>query len=384
MPISLIANQAATFARQSLTEASDETRRSIAKISSGNRVFEAQEDAASLSIGKGLELESAVLKSAAINAQTGTSLMQIADGALGEIQQIINRMEYLASSALSEQYSSQERSFMDLEYQNMLDEIDRIVDTTEFNGVKILGGVNEVVLNTSGANIDADDGFVGFDFSPNINPADTLQVSFVASTKTLTVTNQTTGAAQTVAVDTPRAGFLNEYNFANIGVTITLNDSFDDATDMPHTGANEQITMVAGTAPSASVYEFQLGSGTTSNDRIDVNMPVVNTAQLNLNFTNLTSITSAGAAKDAIRAANDTLSSLRSTLGANLNRMEVAAQNIQISLENVELARSALLDTDVAAEITNLTTRQLIVESSTAMLAQANQQPQSLLRLLQG
>lgn len=384
MPISLISNQASTFARQSLTDATDETRRSIAKISSGDRVFEAQEDAASLSIGKGLELDVAILRSAAINAQTGISLMQVADGALGEIQQLMERMEAITSQSMSGQYSSQERTFMDVEYQNMLSEVDRIVETTEFNGVQILGGVNEVLLNTSGTSVDADNGFVGYSFSPAVDPTDTFEISYVAITQTLTIFSQNTGAGQTIAVDQPAPGFLNEYTFSNVGVTITLNDQFNAGANMPHTGATEEVTVVAGATASSSIYEFQIGSGTTSNDRIDVTIPLVNSTQLGLVGSNLLTTASATQAKTAIRAAVDSLSSLRATLGANLNRMEIAAQNIDISLENTELARSSLLDADVAEEITRLTTQQLIVESSTAMLAQANAQPESLLRLLQG
>ena len=193
-----------------------------------------------------------------------------------------------------------------------------------------------------------------------------------------------TTEAQTIAVDQPDPGFLTEYTFAKLGVTVTLNDQFDVATDMPYTGATEEISVIAGATPTSSSYEFQLGTGTDTYDRITVNIDLVNTLELGLAGTNTLTVADATTAKTAIHSAVDKLSGVRAQLGANINRMQVAANNIAVSLENNELARSALLDTDVATEITNLTTQQMIVEASTSMLAQANAQPQSLLKLLQG
>ncbi|MEC8067397.1 MAG: flagellin [Pseudomonadota bacterium] len=384
MPISIVSNSSSAIAQRNLTSANSEAQRSISKISSGQRVFNAKEDAAALSIGSGLQVDSASLRAASINASSGVSLMQIADGALSQISEILTRMDTLAVQSQSGQITNTERAYLDEEFQNLKSELDRIATTTEFNGSKLLGGVNSVELNNLGANIDSDDGFVGFQIQDFVNPASVFQVEYNSAAGVMTLTNQTTSEAQSIAVQTPTVGRLNEYNFQSLGVTLTLNSDFDSATDIVHAGAGEEFDVSLSASVTASTYEFQIGRTTAAEDRVLVSLPVINVDQMGLTLSNVAAQSDAGFAVDAIKNALDIVVSARSNLGASINRMEVASRNIQLSLENTESARSALLDADIAAEITNVTAKQVLLEAGTDMLNRANQTPRILLDLVRG
>ena len=109
----------------------------------------------------------------------------------------------------------------------------------------------------------------------------------------------------------------------------------------------------------------------------------VTAADLGVDGDDITDTTNAGTALTNISGAIDTLNTARADIGAAQNRLDYAAANLEVAIENSEAARSTLLDLDLAAEITNFTSKQVLMQSGVAMLAQANQLPQNLLRLLQ-
>ncbi len=382
MPISITSNAASAVAHRNLATSSEESQRSISKISSGNRVFRAKEDAGALSIATGFRKESSVYKAAAINAQSGISLMQIADGSLSQMTEVLDRMKTLTIQSQSDSISNVERAYLDEEFQTLKDEFDRIASSTEFNGRELLGGVNDVQLNTVGANIDSASGFVAFDFREFVDPTSVFEVEYDATVNMMTLHNAVTNVYQSISVQAPTTGRLNVYNFSDLGVELTLNSAFDDATDIVHAGVGEEFDVVASAVATASVYEFQVGPTTAAEDRIVVNLPLVNLTALGLGTSDVASSSAAALASTAIDAAISVISEARSGLGASMNRMEIASVNIQNSMENVEAAKSAVLDVDVALEITNMTAQQLLMEAGTSMLTSANEQPRILLGLL--
>lgn len=384
MPISIVSNSASAVAQRNLQTASNDAQRSISKISSGQRVFNAKEDPASLAVGSGLSVDSASLRAASINASSGISLMQIADGALSQMTEILDRMNVLSVQSQSGQSTAVERAYMDEEYQELKAEIDRISSTTKFNGVVLLGGVNSIDLNTVGANVDNTSGFVGFEFQDFVDPTSVFQVDYSSAANILTITNQTTSESQSISVQSPTVGRLNEYNFQQLGVQITLNSNFDDTTDIVHGGAGEEFDVALGGSVSASNYEFQIGRTTAAEDRVFVNLPVINLNQLGLSTSDVLTVGSAASSVTAIESALDVIATARSNLGASINRMEVASRNIQVSIENTESSRSALLDADIAAEITTVTANQVLLQAGTDMLNRSNQTPSILLDLIRG
>jgi len=147
MGLNIISNFAANRALTNLTFTSGEATRSVAKLSSGSRVVTAADDAAALAIGSRLKAEVASLDQAVVNAGQATSLLQVADGALARTQDILTRLKALAVQAGSQNLADAERALLDVEFQNLVDEIDRIAFDTEFNSKKLLTNQNANLLD---------------------------------------------------------------------------------------------------------------------------------------------------------------------------------------------------------------------------------------------
>ena len=146
-------------------------------------------------------------------------------------------------------------------------------------------------------------------------------------------------------------------------------------------GTNNVATF---TGSSTTSYSFQVGAGTDSTkDIISVSIDGVGASNLGISGTSISTAANADQASSLIDNAIVTLNTARSKVGANQNRIEFAAANLATATENQEAARSSLLDLDVAAEMTNFTSKQILVQAGISMLAQANQMPQQLMRLFQ-
>src|SRR5688572_18906144 len=147
MALNIISNYAANVAHRNLTANEAAASNSVAKLSAGARVVSAKDDAAAMAIGSRMAAEVAGLRQASINAGQAGSMLQIADGAMGKVSDILTRMKSLAVQAGSDQLSSTERGFLNTEYSQLRSEIDRISNDTEFNGQKLLSGGNTVAIS---------------------------------------------------------------------------------------------------------------------------------------------------------------------------------------------------------------------------------------------
>lgn len=385
-------------AQRNLSASAKASASSIGKLSSGSRIVTAKDDAASLAIASGLKLDLAALRAADANVKQGTSILQIADGGYKALGDVLNRLKTLASTAQSDQISATERGFLDTEYQRLLAEIDRIADSTEFNGVELLGGAQNLGTGAVGTDVETADGFVGFTFDPNIRAAaDTVTIDYDAATQvfTLTVADGTgVVGAQSInlndiagnpfnigTTNTLDAGELYELNFGAIGVKINLSSDFDGAVAITG-GVNNTVGVVAGTGATAATLNFLVGVSAT--DTVGLTLQIGNAQALGVAGTSVTDTVNAGAASVAIEAAVNVLNDARSEVGAALSRLEFAGTTVAVQIENSEAARSVLEDVDVAAEFTKFTSSQVLVQAGVSILAQANQQPSLLLRLLQG
>jgi flagellin len=480
-----------------LAKADTAASASLAKLSAGTRVLGAKDDAASLAIGSRLNAEVQAQKQAKVNAGQATSMLQIADGAMSKVNDILVRMKTLAVQAGSGQLSDTERGMLDTEYQALTSEIDRIAKDTEFNGTSLVNGssTTTATLNTlAGSSIQAADGFATIKFDNGIGDS-MVTFAYDATTDVLTLTNRTTGESQGVAIGDTAIG-TNEtqtVNFDELGVVVELNSAFsksvsiataaatfvtnavgqtgvinatsinivhgvnaaseadgailakvtggavtinaatagtsamavdgfsNDSVDLATTGsksivltnsASESITLnfnvttllasttgnstmsianilpnsvfgTEGTSDTTS-FTFKLGTGTTANvDEVTIAVGAVSTESLGIEGGDILTKAHADIASVAVSAAIDRLSNARAGVGAAQNRLEFASDNLASTIENTEAARSSLLDLDVASEMTMFTAKQVLVQSGVAMLAQANQMPQNLLKLFQ-
>ena len=389
MPLNVISNFAANVAHRHLSMSDAAATNSVAKLSAGTRVLTAKDDAASLAIGSRLRAEVSALKQAQVNAGQAVSMLQIADGALSRINDILVRMKALAVQSSSGQLSDTERGMLNQEFTALRDEIDRIADDTEFNGTKLLNGSNSFSADVTGATaITPAAGFEQFMFTNDtgaFTATDTVQVGFDDTTGQFTVTNTVTGIAYVSdpGITAPGAGEFRDVVINGAGLTIQLNSQFDDAAAIV-AGATSEFTVAGGTSTNLSL-QFKVGTGTDTYDDVTINLAGGRTTALssNLSTSVISSQADAELAIGEVGTAIDQLAENRALLGASQNRIEFASANIATTVENTEAARSALLDLDVASEMSAFTSKQILVQAGVSMLAQANQLPQNLLKLFQ-
>lgn len=386
MALNIISNYAANVAHRNLTASDSEATSSVAKLSAGKRVLAAKDDAASLAIGSRLSAEVAGLKQAGVNAGQASSMLQIADGAMDKVNDILTRMKTLAIQSGSGQLSDTERGMLDTEFQALRDEIDRIAEDTEFNGTQLVNGSIDVTLDT-GTNSDFNqaDGVAAIDMrGVDFGTAATGTVSLAYDgTDTFTFTdnagNTFSGQIDADALDTNGAlvqSTVVEMDGGTLGsVTLQLGTGFDSATAV----TAENMTLSGSTELS---LDFKVGTGVDADaDEISIDVNSITTSALGISASSIETADNADTASVALSNAIDSLQEFRANVGASQNRLDFAAANIATSQENQEAARSQLMDLDVAQEMSKFTSKQILVQAGTSMLAQANQLPQNLLSL---
>jgi len=277
MPQTINTNIASLNAQRNLNVSQSSLATSMQRLSSGLRVNSAKDDAAGLAIAERMNTQVRGMNVAIRNSNDAISLAQVAEGAIGKVGDMLQRMRELAVQSANATNGTSDRASLNEEFRALGDEIGRTLTSTKFNGLQILG---------------SDAGTQTFQVGAN--------------------------SGDTIAVITTRLD-------TNTTVTAAI-------------GSSSGIT-------SASV---------------------------------------AGAALDNIDKALEVLNSQRATYGAAQNRFEAVIGNLQIASENQAAARARIMDADFAAETANLSRAQILQQAGTAMVAQANALPQSVLKLLQG
>jgi flagellin len=244
MAITINTNTSAMVAQRNLSAASMKSAASLAKLSSGSRVPAAKDDAAAMAIGSRLNSEVVALRQAGLNAGQASSLLQIADGAMAQISDVVSRMQALAVQAKSGQLSSTERTILDTEFAQLQAEVDRIADDTKFNGTQLLAGATAVTSNVNDLNATASgeadnllgEGFEDFIFTSSYGDGG-VKVDYDGTTRAMTLTDILTGDKETVTVtsSTISAGDTEDVNFNNLGVTVRINSLFSKSTDIAPT-----------------------------------------------------------------------------------------------------------------------------------------------------
>jgi flagellin len=280
MSLSIISNYAANVAQRYLSGTDMAATNSVAKLSAGTRVLTAKDDAASLAIGSRLAAEVAGQKQAQVNATQATSMLQVADGAMSKVNDILVRMKTLSVQAGSGQLGSTERSMLNTEYTSLLSEIDRIATATSFNGVSLVSGssTTSTTLNGQSATnnvIQAADGIQSIDFGNTVGAA-SVKVAYDGTSHVLTLTNMTTGVSQGVDIGSTAIAQngTQTVNFATVGATITLNAAFSKSTSIAPTntvtpGGGTSAGTITGVKVTGATYSTSLGSLSAISGTID-------------------------------------------------------------------------------------------------------------------
>jgi flagellin len=372
MSLKIQHNIAAMNAHRNLSVNDSNMAKSLEKLSSGFRINRAADDAAGLAISEQMRADIASLNMGSRNVTEANSLLQIAEGAMSQISDMLVRLKELATQAASANASSN-LSKIDAEADQLYSEIDRIANSTEYAGTKLLNGTFGVsVAGASTLTTTLGRGAVS-----GLQASTTYTFATVAGASnfdvTVTATLSGVKISQTVFdIATPTAGSTTTVKFDGLGLSVTFNENF---------GATADGTIV-GTAATAA--EFQVGNKNTINDRIGITLTSITASVLGLGGSiNLTTAASAQAFLTTLDTAMSNLNNQRGNIGAAQNRLSYAAATLATTIENTSAAESSIRDVDMASEMTNFTKNQILVQAGTAMLAQANSSPNLVLSLFQ-
>jgi flagellin len=285
MTLNIRTNVSSIKAQKSLSETGLRLQTAYERLSSGQRINRAKDDAAGLAIAEALKADGRIATVAVRNANDGISIVAITDGAISQITNVLSRLAELAQQSANGVFSTGQRSALQLEFTALMSEVERIALTTEFNGLKLLSGGDTVTFQ------------VGFDGTS-----------------------------------------MSQITYSGVQATLAA---------LGLAGAN------------SSVHTYSVNAET-----------------------DLEAQSAARLALDAINAAITSVTRNRGTLGAAESRLETTIQNLLTARENFNAAESRIRDADVAAEAAELTRLTILQQAGTAILAQANQQPQLALQLL--
>jgi flagellin len=395
-------NVMANNASRNLSNTNVMLGKNLEKLSSGFRINRAADDAAGLVVSQGLRAQVSGLKQATRNAQDGISVVQTAEGALNEVHTMLTRMRDLSvQAANSGGNDAASRSAAQAEINQLSTEITRVSADTKFGGVALLDGSYGVSAATQAGAATAPTGAAdnwtalaaGSTYSISIAGQAAVAVTTAGITGTTAqVASQltaATNAALTAAGSTyaGKVSFTGTYNATADTSTFALSVSGLQAGKTVTTSADTTtlnvIGITAGTtaATTGSGGTFQIGAN--AGQVVSLNISSSSASTLGVNALDVTTDVGAKAAITALDTAISSVSSTRGDLGAMQNRFESMINNLQVTTENISASESRIRDTDMAQEMVSFTKNQVLMQAGTAMLSQANQIPQSVLKLLQ-
>ena len=342
--------------------------KNLEKLSSGYKINRAGDDAAGLAISEKMRAQITGLETAQKNAKDGISLVQTAEGALTEVHDMLNRMVELADQSANGTYDdATDRANLQKEFDQLKNEIDRIADSSNFNGINLLDGS----MDSKKTDIDITGKISG-----------TINGAAITSGTQLNLSG-TFKAGDTVTIDG------KTYTF-NAAATGSDGATFSNLASLAAAAAKNGVTLNTAQATQVTITKagadltLQIGDTSADYNKLKVGIQDMHASELKLDDNvKISDQDSAQKAVDVIKTAINTVSSVRGTLGATQNRLDHTINNLSVMTENIQDAESTIRDTDVADEMMAYTKNNILVQSAQAMLAQANQVPQGVLQLLQ-
>jgi len=370
-------NVNAVLAQNSLVKNERAMSAAMEQLSTGKRINSAADDAAGLAIASKMTAQIRGLDQAVRNINDAVSMVQTAEGATGEITNMLQRMRELAVQTNSGTYTAADKANIELEFQALLTGIDNIADTTQWNGMNILDGTGSATVFQIGANDSQ---------TKTVNLGNLQSNAYVAGTASkilVTTTVTATGVITSVKAGdvTVTLGTLSAATTAAVVAKLNANTAFSTKylASSSATG-NFAITEKSGNfvaTRAANVTVVRTGTAAT----IATGTGTASVTGLGADISGLTSTTSA--VLTTLDTALAAVSTQNATNGAAINQLEYTADSLSNVSLNTQASRSRIEDADYAKATTELARTQIIQQAGTAMLAQANQQAQGVLALLQ-
>ncbi|MDD1749284.1 MAG: hypothetical protein LUO89_05345, partial [Methanothrix sp.] len=367
---------------------------SVERLSSGLRINSAKDDAAGMAVRELMRADVAVMQQGNRNALDGISMLQITEGAMQTIDDILTRMKQLAEQASTDLYSTDQRSIMNNEFVEISDEIERIANSVGFNGIFVLNNTTNITIRFG----------TGTDDAITVTGADMTKAGLGvdAGLGAAEYVGGATGVADpdaawvtAVAGDVFQIQFGAEAAIATAGFTAgahTMNEVADAINAASRAASDYNAAEVVfdedtsqyrlkisaeagGVLAPVVTSDFADGTGLGGGDFLTVDGVAGGTV-------NILTTTDAESALATIDSAIVEATTARASFGAKMNRLQNSVELLGIQTENLQAAESRISDVDVATEMAVLTRTQVLAQAGTAMLAQANSMPQMALTLL--
>ncbi|GAB7536241.1 flagellin [Burkholderia sp. 22PA0099] len=383
--LGITSNINSLVAQQNLNGSQSALSQAITRLSSGNRINSAADDAAGLAISTRMQTAINGLNQGVSNTNDAVSLIQSSSSALSALTTSLQRIRTLANQAATGTLSTSDQAAAEQEVAAQISEVNRIASQTNFNGKNLLDGSAGITTFQVGANVGQT---VSLDLSQSLSAAK-IGGGLVAQGETVgTISNlhlDTNGAATTAT--NPAITSVNVLSDGKGGFTFT--DQNGQALSTTAVGAIFTTGTAAGTG--TAVTNLTLSTGATSgmttaqasaaaNMITQINSVNAPPTVANINISNTTG---ANQALVAIENALSTVNNLQATLGATQNRLTAIAQTQQQNSTNLSSAQSQIQSADFAQETANLSKAQVLQQAGISVLAQANSLPQQVLKLLQ-
>jgi len=404
-------NLASLYAQNNLSNAQNNLAQSVMRLSSGLRINGAKDDAAGLAISQNMQGQINSVNQSVRNLNDATNLIQVADTSMSTIHDMLLRIKQLATQGYDGSLSNSQKVHIMDEIKQLNTEINNTATRTKFNGNSLIAtgvGLESSSTLRVGVSSSSDDKtFVGNIALSGTNPLSNAGTSparytFTVSGAAVTLTSNGVGApTETVTAASGTAGGSQVLNFATLGIAVTLNTGTNE-TSATTTVADLATKFLDVGGSATSSLDFQGGADTgvaniisynTINIKTDGSTAAIDamttfgaqvTTMGNILNTNSTYDwqTAFNTLGSNVDAAINTVSDQRSIMGSLINRIAYISTNLQAQSTNLQSSKSAIIDTDFAAETAKLTKGQIMQQAATAMLAQANQMPNVVLSLL--
>lgn len=367
-------NMSAIIANRYLTKSENTLQKSLERLSSGYKLNSSKDDSAGMAISEKMRTQIDNLNRASKNASDGISVVQTAEGALAEIQAMLQRMGELAVQGANDSYTDEDRKNINSEINALKAEINRISEDTSFNNTKLINGevarrTYETIDNGSGEKM----------------LTDAVAATYVAN-------EVKSGEYGIVLNGDGTASFATDASGNRIGFSDTaLLQSADNKVKITDEGGFEmEFTINPESTYTGEVVvelwdigEMPIQVGSNKGQTIDICIPEITVSSLNLDNLDLSTAAGCSAGITLVNEAVERVSKIRSELGAFQNRLEDSVSNLDSTEENMTAALSRILDVDMAEEMTNYTQYNVLQQAGISMVAQANQLPEKVLQLLQ-
>lgn len=363
-------NASAVIANNALTRNDNRLAASLERLSSGLKVVNAKDNPSGLAMSKRMNAQIKGIDVATQNAGDAISVIEIADGTMSEIHSMLQRMNELCVKASTGTITDDDREMINSEVSQLKEEITRIASETEFNGQTILDGSFDLKGYTDKVDVKVayySDAVFSGEYEIDglyaaLNADGSIDVDTVSFTSISGV--NVPADVEISQVDGKIITFSGSNDFE---IKVKVEKTFSGNVSMELTGFG--------------AMDMQIGAN--EGQQLAVRIPQISLEHMGISAIDLSTAEGAQEALSRMDGAIKYVSSARSSIGAYQNRLEHTISSLDITSENMTAAYSRIMDVDMAEEMTEYTTLQVLSQASTSMLAQANERPAQVLQLLQ-